>query len=573
VEVEGLRQAFQYPHTGEAFCALGSVKGNFGHLLAAAGVAGLIKAVLAVEHGLVPPTVNFETANPGVDLSRSPFFINREPVPFPARGELRRAGVSSFGIGGTNAHVVVEQAPAPADADCPDRPELLVLSARSESALARHVAQTGKHLGARPDSCMADVTYTLQAGRRAFPHRFFSVVGDAVSAAAALRDPQPHSSGTAQFRGEAPQVLFLFPGVGSQRDGMGAGWYVNDATYRGAVDQCALRLAGLGLAEPPGTEAGSGDPEPPRFGSGGVDTDLLTLFVTDYALAQTWIAWGVRPRAVLGHSLGELVAACVSGVLSLDDALRYLGRLAELALEAPEGRMLAVRLGETELEPHLRGFDGVEIAADNSPALSLASGPVDSIEALSSRLESEGVPQRILPGRRAFHTAAFDPVTEALWDIADRLDYGRPKIPWVSSVTGRLVDMHTASDPSYWARHPRAKVRFREAVATALASGADLALETGPGSSLGTCVRQVAGRDGPRVVNTLSDEGAGPESEWSGALAAVGRCWLAGCDIDWPALHRGARRRVCLPTYPFERTRHWLPTRAATERASPALEV
>ncbi|MEE4175806.1 MAG: type I polyketide synthase [Xanthomonadales bacterium] len=584
VEVEGLRQAFRYPQSGQGFCALGSVKGNFGHLLAAAGVTGLIKAVLAVKHGVVPPTVNFDTPNPGIELERSPFFINVEPVPFPDRGGPRRAGVSSFGIGGTNAHVVIEQAPETAPARTNDHPELLLVSGRSEMTLSKSVSRLADCLEANPDLPLDSVAFTLQVGRRAFPHRSFVVVENTASAPRALRKPDPNRAGTAHQAGESPRVLFLFPGMGSQYDGMGAACYANDATYRSVYDQCARHLANSGLAElqremprsdslPRRAEACANAPAPPRLGLGGVDTEVLTLFVSSYALARTWIEWGVRPSALLGHSLGDLVAACVAEVLRPEDALTYLVRMAEVAEAAPEGRMLAVRLERARLEAYVEGMETVCVAADNSPTLSLASGARAEIETLVARLASDGVPHRQLPGRRAFHSPAFDAASDELWDVAAGLKLGRPRIPWYSSITGRLIDTHTASDPSYWARHPRSTVRFRQAVAAALKGGATLALESGPGSTLGVCVRQVAGREGPTVVHTLPDEATTLPSEWSSVLSAAGHCWLAGCDIDWTKLHATTPRRACLPTYPFERVTHGLPTRPAIERKNPALEV
>ncbi len=570
VEFEGLRQAFRYPHSGQQACALGSIKGNFGHLLAAAGVTGLIKAVLSVEEGVVPPTVNYKAPNPGIDFARSPFFMNGELVPFPDRGGPRRAGVSSFGIGGTNAHVIIEQAPPRADSDSSERSELLVLSARTEDALGNQVRRLADHLDANHELQMADVAYTLQVGRRAFPHRFAAVVDDARSAAETLRQHDSPRSASSRFNGDSPEILFVFPGVGSQYEGMPHGYYANDITFRSIYDECAATLTNLGCSvSSPTTGAGAGELAPPTLGSGNIDTDMFTLFVTEYALARTWMAWGVRPRALLGHSLGELVAACVSEVLRLDDALRYLVELARLAEMAPPGRMLAVRLGHAELESFFEAGSGLAVGADNSPSLSVASGTMEEIEALTGQLEGAGVPNRLLPSSRAFHSGLVHGIREGLLDVASELRYGRPRIPLVSSITGRWIDTQTVSDPSYWAGHAGERVCFREATTTALTGGTQLVLEVGPGSSLGTCVRQVAGKASPQIVQTLPDENTGGLEAWRRALMAVGRCWLAGCDMEWSDLHPRPRRRVCLPTYPFERSTHWLPARAAAQGAHP----
>ena len=488
VEIEGLRQAFRYPQAGRAYCALGSVKGNFGHLLAAAGVAGLIKAVLAVERDQVPPTVNFDRPNPGVDLENSPFFVNREPMPFPDRGGPRRAGVSSFGIGGTNAHVVIEQAPLPTTTGRSSRPEMLVLSARNETTLSNHVSRMAQHLETHPELDLGDVSYTLQTGRRAFPHRMFAVVDDAAGAGAALRNPGQRTSGSAHHDGEPPEILFLFSGEDSDREGMGQAYVRHDATFRSIVETCERELTDLGR-----TSHGSGP---------------LRRFITDYALARTWMAWGVHPRALVGQGLGEVTAACVSGVMQPANALRYLGRLTDLA-----------------------------------------------------------------PDIAHLTATALDDVSERLWEVCADIRFGRPKIPWFSSVSGRLIELHTASDPSYWSRLPRAEDRSREAVGSALDAGVNLLLEMGPDSGLGETVRQTEGKSGLTIVHALAGEPVTSEEEWCHALAGLGRCWLAGCDIEWQALHSANRRRVSLPTYPFERVSHYLPTRPAVERPSPVAEV
>jgi acyl transferase domain-containing protein len=363
-----------------------------------------------------------------------------------------------------------------------------------------------KHLERRRDVRLGDVAYTLQVGRRAFPHRFYTVVTDAADTAEVLRKPDPRISGAAHHQGEAPEILFVVPGLGPTVEDQGAAYYEHVAAFRKSHDRCADFLEEFGWTGPAVEGAnGAGQASPTRRGEGGVASGLPDSFVTNYALAQSWIAWGIRPRALVGHGLGEVVAACLSGVLQPEDALRYLLRLGELTPEAREDRQAA------------------------------------------------------------------DDISEGLWEVCAEMHFGRPKVPWFSSVSGRLIDMHTASDPTYWSRLPHAKDRFREAVSAALAGGVDLVLESGPGSGL-TTVREAVGHDRLDWVRALPAEAGGADAEWSHALSGLGRCWLAGCDIEWEALHRDSRR-VCLPTYPFERVTHHLPTRAAVERATPVAEV
>ncbi|RYJ03104.1 MAG: type I polyketide synthase, partial [Acetobacteraceae bacterium] len=382
IEVAALRQAFAEGGEADAagFCALGSVKGNIGHLDAAAGVTGLIKAALCVERGMLPPTAHFRSPNPGLSLAGSPFFVQADLSAWPEPDRPRRAGVSALGVGGTNAHVVIEQAPPPA-ATGPARPfEVLVLSARNEASLARMRAALAGHMREEPGLALGDVAHTLQVGRRVFPCRWAIAVGDRAAALAAL-----DAGATAQTAEAAPRLIFLFPGQGSQYPGMGAALYHEEATFRAAFDRCADILQpklGLDLRE---ALYGAPDAE-------AVTHTLLAqpaIFAVEYALAQLWLGWGLRPAALAGHSVGELVAATVAGSITLEDALALVAERGRLMEAQPRGVMLAVRLPEAELRPLLG--DGADLAAVNAPQLCVAAGPDEAMARLEARLAGRNV--------------------------------------------------------------------------------------------------------------------------------------------------------------------------------------
>jgi acyl transferase domain-containing protein len=544
IEVAALARAFG-EGTGEAgFCALGSIKGNIGHLDAAAGVAGLIKAALCVERGVLPPTAHFETPNPRLPLEGSPFFIQAGLGPWPEPQRPRRAGVSALGVGGTNAHVVIEEAP-PRAAAGPARPfEVLTLSARSEAALARMRAALAECLREEPALDLGDVAHTLQAGRRAFPHRWAAAAGDRVAALAALE-----AGGAAAEAAEAPRLVFLFPGQGSQYPGMGAALYHAEPAFRAAFDRCAdILLPRLDLRE---ALYGAPDAE-------AVTHTLLAqpaIFAVEYALAQLWLGWGLRPAALAGHSVGELVAATVAGSIALEDALALVAERGRLMEAQPCGVMLAVRLSEAELLPLLG--DGAGLAAVNAPQLCVAAGPEQAMVRLEARLAGRGVQARRLHTSHAFHSAMMDPVVAPLTALVSRMPLAPPAIPWVSGVTGGWITAEEATSPAYWGRHCRSEVRFAAAMATLAAAGPAVLLEVGPGATLVTLARQGAGR-GMAAIASLPDA-QGAEDTLAFLHQAAAHLWTSGLAPDWAAMRQWApRRRVSLPGYAFERTRHWI---------------
>ncbi|MBR0646741.1 type I polyketide synthase, partial [Plastoroseomonas hellenica] len=573
IEVAGLTQAFREGTQESGFCAIGSLKGNVGHMDAAAGVAGLIKAALAVESGTIPGTLHFRAPNPRLEIDGSPFFVAGTTMGWPLIPGPRRAGVSALGVGGTNAHLCLEQAPA-RDAVAMAAPrEVLLLSARSEAGLAEARAALAARLAGPDAPALADVAHTLRIGRRAFRHRFAAAAGSHAEAVAAL-------TAEGGLRASAPAVprpvVFLFPGQGAQYPGMGRALFRDEPVFRAAMERCAAALRAHG----------GRDLIEALYGETPEDADAIrhtllaqpAIFAVEYALAQLWLARGVTPAAMIGHSIGEFVAATLAGVMTLEAAIGLVAARGRLMEALPGGAMLAVRLPEAELLPLLA--DGVDLAGVNAPALCVAAGPHEAIAALEQVLEQRGAGYRRLHTSHAFHSAMMEPAVGPLAEAAAAIPFAAPTLPYVSTVTGEWITEAEALAPDYWARHARATVRFAAALQTLRARMPEAALlEVGPGQVLGTLARQGAGREAGLVVAaSLPDPGA-DTSDLDTMAAALGRLWVSGAEIAWPA--RPDCRRVPLPSTPFERTRHWIDApssrRPATESTTvaplPALEI
>jgi phthiocerol/phenolphthiocerol synthesis type-I polyketide synthase E len=579
IEVRALARAFRGTTAPERSCALGSLKGNLGHLDAAAGIAGFLKAVLALEHGAIPPTLHFERPNPEIDFAGTPFYVNAELVPWETGGLPRRAGVSSFGIGGTNAHVVLEEAtprpePEPDAGDAGDagHPELLVLSARTAAALDTLTARLAAHLAARPELPLADVAKTLRLGRRQLACRRAIVTSSAAAAAAALANAR---SAIHDSPAEPPRVAFLLPGQGA-RQAMAGELYRAEEAFREEVDACCRALRPhLGfdlrqvLVPGPGGEAAAGE----RLADTAVAQPALVTF--ELALARLWESWGVKPAALLGHSLGELVAACLAGVLRRDEVLALVAERGRLMAAMPEGAMLAVPLAEADLLP-LLGAD-LSLAAVNAADRTVASGPPAAIARLAERLAAGGIRARALEVDRAFHSPAVETAagawTAALGQALRSTAPGVPAIPYVSNLTGGWASPEQARDPERWREQMRRPVRFAAGVAELLAAPDLVLLEVGPGAGLAALARRAAAARGDRraIVSSLPDRaGAEAGSAHGHLLAALGRLWLAGVAIDWESVAPARGRRVPLPTYPFERRRYWISARTKRDGAAAA---
>lgn len=570
IEIAALRQVFEAGTADQGFCRLGSLKANLGHLDAAAGVAGLIKTVLALQHRELPPLVNFRQANPQLNLDRSPFTASAEAAPWPADGAPRRAGVSSFGIGGTNAHVVLEEAPEPERAErAADQPQLLVLSARSEAALDAATQRLRDHLASHPAQDLRDVAWTLQEGRRAFPHRRTVVAASAADAVAALGAPKRAPVHTARHEGGERSVAFLFSGQGSQFAGMGADLYEQHAVYRDAIDRCAELLReplGRDLRELLFAPAGDLTINETRYAQ-------PALFVTEYALAMLWQSWGVRPAAMLGHSIGEYVAAHLAGVMSLADALALVAARGQLMQGMAPGGMAAVQLSASELQKWLATPAGtLEIAAVNAPNLCAISGPHEALEACLAQLKEQGIDAQPLHTSHAFHSSMMEGVLAPFTALVEKVALAAPTVPYVSNVTGLWITPAQATSPAYYAEHLRRAVLFEAGVRTLAADPSLHLLEVGPGRSLATLAGMALGVEGVRRTSLSMGNARDARGSSVAMLDAACRLWLAGVSIDWAGLHGAVRpRRVPLPTYPFERKRHAVDP--AAPKAAPSRAV
>ncbi|HEX8179962.1 MAG TPA: type I polyketide synthase [Pyrinomonadaceae bacterium] len=573
IEIAALTKAFRATTRAKNFCAVGSVKSNIGHLDAAAGVAGLIKTVLALQHRQLPPSLHYEQPNPKIDFANSPFYVNATLSEWTTDGAPRRAGVSSFGIGGTNAHVIVEEAPAPADSSAARPAQLLLLSAKTASALEAATANLAEHLRRQPAAQLADVAYTLQVGRKAFNHRRALVCRDAADALDALATMDAGRVQTAVLTPGARSVVFMFPGQGAQTVNMGRALYEQEAAFRAEVDRCAeLLKAELELDLRTVLYPRAEESEAARARLTETWLTQPALFVVEYALAQLWLSWGVKPAALIGHSIGEYVAACLAGVFSLEDALRLVAARGRLMQQLPAGAMLAVPLGEDELTALLT--PQLSLAAVNAPGLCVAAGPAAAIAELEERLRAQGVAARRLQTSHAFHSAMMEPMLAAFTARVERVKLKPPQIPYISNVTGARITPEEATDAHYWTKHLRQTVRFAAGVATLLSGAPSVLLEVGPGQTLSTLVRrQVQGADTPGVVASLARR-TGAQTDAEDVLKALGQLWLRGVSVDWAGFYSNEqRRRVPLPTYPFERQRYWVGPGTSTATGTPQAEV
>jgi acyl transferase domain-containing protein/surfactin synthase thioesterase subunit/acyl carrier protein len=570
IEIAALTQAYRESTDAVGFCRIGSVKTNIGHLDTAAGVASLIKVALALEHAEIPASLNFEAPNPAIDFEASPFRVNAARCEWQPRSGPRRAGISSLGVGGTNAHVIVEQAPPPRPTTPPRRRfELLPLSARTPSALDAATERLASHLRAHPELALADVAHTLQTGRSAWEQRRIVVARSGEDAAGALEARDAKRVFAARSEAALPSLAFLFPGAGAQYPNMGRGLYEGEPAYREEVERCVELLRGrldfdlrAVLYPEPGREewATAQLERPSRL--------LTAVFVTEWALAKLWSSWGIEPAALIGHSLGEYAAACWSGVLSLSDALELVVLRGKLWDRAEGGAMLAVPLPEAEVRD-LLGED-LDLAAVNAPSLCVVAGRLDGVQRLHEQLVARGVEVRLLKVASAGHSRQIEPLLEEFRSGLARIRFGEPRVPYVSNVTGTWIRAEEARDPEYWVRHLRHTVRFSDGVAELLRDPNRILLEVGPGQTLSSLARQQRARARAVLGSLRHPQETADDVQM--LLTSAGRLWLAGAPLDWAKLRGGERRRrVELPTYPFERQSYWIePGRAAAEPAREA---
>ncbi|MCC5601600.1 type I polyketide synthase [Nostoc favosum] len=568
IEIKALTQAFRASTNKKGFCAIGSVKTNVGHLDTAAGVTGLIKTVLALKHQQIPPSLHFEKPNPQIDFANSPFYVNTKLTEWKANGTPRRAGVSSFGIGGTNAHIILEEAPVVETRNFafpPSRPwQLLLLSAKTSTALNTATTQLRDYLEQNPDTPLPDVAYTLQVGRRAFDYRRIIICQDRDDAIKSLDSQNPQRIFSHQHKPGHCPVIFMFSGQGSQYANMGRELYEVELTFKKHVDSCAAILQphlGLdirSLLYP--------NPEETETVSNQLQQTSLTqsaLFAVEYALAQLFMSWGVRPEVMIGHSIGEYVAATIAGVFSLEDALKIVAKRGQLMQQVSPGSMLAIRLPEKDVQLLLNRNElyreSLQVAVINSPSSCVVSGTNDAVAALEKQLSSQEVECRQLHTSHAFHSVMMEAILSAFAEAIKTVKLNPPKIRFISNVTGSWITQEQATSPDYWCQHLRKTVRFSDGILQLIQQFEGVFLEVGPGRTLGTLTTQHLEKDAKQQVLTSLRHVKEQQSDVSFLLQTLGRLWLSGVEIDWSGFYTYEQRhRLPLPTYPFERQRYWI---------------
>ncbi|MBG9687407.1 type I polyketide synthase [Bacillus mycoides] len=563
IEIMGLTRAFQISTDQKQYCPIGSVKTNVGHLDAAAGVTGLIKVVESLKHKELPPSLHFEKPNSKIDFENSPFYVNTELKEWPRVDNPRRAGVSSFGVGGTNAHVIVEEAPELEPSDKSRVSQLFILSAKTKEALEATTNNLSKHLQNEKNINLADTAYTLQLGRREFEHRRMVVCSGRKDIIQVLEERDPKRVFTSKIEQVTQQpVVFMFPGQGAQYVDMGRELYKTEPVFRDEVNRCAeilnkhLDLDIRTLLYPNEKNAEQGTEK--------LKQTYITqpvVFVIEYALAKLWMSLGVKPHAMIGHSVGEYVAACLSGVFSLEDALVLIAARGKMIQQLPQGSMLAVPLSEQDILSWLG--DELSLAAVNGPNLCVVSGRNEAIKALKERLAMGDIEAQILHTSHAFHSKMMDPILDSFTKLVQQIEKKAPNIPYISNYTGTWIQPEEAMNSKYWAQHLRQAVRFTKGIETLLEDD-PVFLEVGPGHTLSMLVKQQK-VDKHRVIISMRHVNDRKSNDTEVFMNAIGKLWMSGVSIDWKALYvNELRYRVPLPTYPFQRRSCWVEPKQLT---------
>lgn len=576
IELAALTQAYRSSTNRTGFCGVGSVKSNIGHVDKAAGLAGLIKTTLALEHELLPPSLNWKAPNPKLQIEKTPFYVVHKPQAWARSAQPRRAGISSFGVGGTNAHAILEEAPL-LESSSPSRDrQLITLSAKTKQALAEYAKNLANHLARYPDINIADVASTLARGRKPFSQRLAFTCQSTQEAAQILEAEKYNLSEDKNFA----NAIFMFPGQGSQYAGMAKELYQDERTFKDTVDACAMVLQPL-LNKDIRTILFPQDGQIAQANLDLQETYLTQpcLFTIEYALARLWMHWGVQPKAMIGHSLGEYVAACTANVLSLEDALKLVVSRSELMQSMAPGSMLSVSLSAERIRQDLQSQNlALEIAAENGPALCVVSGSKDLIESYQAILtKKHGVDSQILRTSHAFHSSMMEPMLKSFEKVLASVRFKAPSITYVSNLSGTWITEQDATDPQYWCRHLRQSVRFSQGIQTILNEMDNaLLIEVGPGKTLGQLARlnQAQDTSAASVLYSLPTVHE-KTSATDFMLDNLAKAWVRYQPIDWDAFYQEERRfKVSLPTYPFERTRYWIEagkTKKDTRQANTAL--
>ena len=557
IEVAALTEAFRRTTDENGFCRIGSVKTNIGHLDTAAGVASLIKAALALHHRQMPPSLGYETPNPAIDFAGSPFIVNDRLTEWPQRGHPARAGVNSLGVGGTNAHVVLQEAPTRAAGEASDWPfQLLCVSGHGKAALEGNTERLAAHLDSTQDD-LADIAWTLKEGRRAFEHRRVVVAETAEEAAAALRENDPRRVFTHRRIAAEPEITFMFPGGGAQYVTMARDLYETEPVFADWMDRgldllqpkLDRDIRALWLPGPDAAEEAAAQLRRPAI-------QLPLVMIVEYALAQLWISWGVRPKALIGHSMGENTAACLAGVMSFEDCIGLVHLRGQLMESVERGGMLSVALSPEALAPYLG--DDLDLAVVNGPELTVASGPEAALDRLAARLEAEEVHCQRIAIDIAAHSRLLDPILARFGACLRAMDLAPPQIPVISNRTGEVLTEAEATDPDYWVAHLRHTVRFSDGLSTLARTQGRVYLEVGPGKALTSLAGQHPDIDANQVINSLRHPDD-PTPDDAYFLATLGRIWAVGGRFDWGQYWGEARRnRVVLPTCAFQKSLYFI---------------
>lgn len=557
IEIAALTTSFRAYTEKKNFCGVGSVKTNIGHTDAAAGVAGLTKVVLALQNKIIPPSLHFQKPNPEIDFANSPFYVNAKLKEWKRGEASRRAAVSSFGLGGTNAHVIVEEAPEQEPSfRVTHSLSLLVWSAKTESALEKMRANLAEYLKKHPDVSLSDVAYTLQAGRKLFPHRQALVCRNVQDAASTLEGYSPERLLGGHRAHEPGPVFFLFPGQGPQYVNMGRQLYLHEPIFREQVDQCAESLKShLDLDIRDLLYPAAGQIKQSALLVDQVQYTTSILFAIEYALAKLWLAWGIQPAGMLGHSIGEYAAACIAGVFPLEEALRLATARGRLMQRTSQGCMTSVLLSEEKLTPLLTEAGRISIAAVNGHSACVVSGCETAMANLESILSKQEIPHRRLHVSCAAHSEMMDLILDDFRRELEKTTFNAPSLPYISCLSGTWIEAAEATDPDYWVRHLRQPVRFFQGVGQLLQEPGCILLEAGPGRMLTSLVAQHPLRQADHVsLYSLPHPREDQQNDLEFLLSTVGSLWLEGVEIDWTALHcENKPRRIPLPTYPFER--------------------
>lgn len=567
IEIAGLTQAFSQFTDKKGFCAIGSVKSNIGHLDAGACIAGIIKTVMALKNERLPKILNYREANPQIDFAATPFFVNDRLNDWKKSKNPRRAGISSFGLGGTNAHIIIEEAAGtPPPTPSATATQLLVISGKTEAALQRNAQNIGaflqneKQTSGKIDN-LQNIAYTLQAGRNHYAHRLFIVAEDTVQTATTLQQFDTRKFRTKVIGKQTKKVAFMFPGGGAQYTNMGLGLYHSEPVFRKTVEDCLSILTekhDLDLKEvlypdfqkEVNAKIISAPIVNPLHG-------IVLLFITEYATAALWKSYGLQPQEVIGHSLGEYLAACIAGVFTLEEALSMVVKRGQLFESLPKGAMLSIPLSPQLIKPYLN--EKLSFAAINKPNQCTVSGSVAAINELKNSLNKEEIHSTFLHIDVAAHSVEVEPIIEEFSAFLENINYQLPKISIISNLTGKAVKPEYIASPKYWANHLRGTVLFAEGIETLLQKKNRILLEVGPGQTLSTLTRQHPARQQATLILASIRHPQELTADSTFFQKTVGQLWLEGVVLDWDKAAEGKKlRRVSLPTYAFEKQKHWI---------------